>query len=235
MFLQLASNRSRGDHRQQFPAEIVGLDSRAGLFRGVDAVADRHVGRIAAAREPRRIDPVEPPDMPQQLAAGRIPLHAMLSRVGRVDRRLAASTPKSTTPLGISRPFTGLSLPMLLRNLPLRSKRRIARSAASPASTLSLVKPMAVTRPSSLSSRQVSSSFPAPSKISICPTWPAYTAPSLATATAMRRPGGRPSPLQPAGGIEDLDFGIAGGIQSAVRDPRAVIHRDAAQRRPCRL
>src|ERR1017187_8438781 len=94
-----------------------------------------------------------------------------------------ASTPKSTTPFGISNPFSGLSLPMLLRNLPVGSKRRIARPVASPASTSPPTKPMAVTRPSSASSRQVWTSFPTPSKISIWRIWPVYTAPSPATAT----------------------------------------------------
>ena len=84
---------------------------------------------------------------------------------------------------------------------------------------------MAVTRPSSFSSRQVLSSFPPPSKISIWPISPAYTAPSLATATECAGLRSRPAPLQAAGGIEDLDFGIAGGIELPVP-----VNRDAPQR-----
>src|ERR1019366_9584509 len=67
------------------PAEAVDLGARAGLFRDVDAIADRYVCRIAAASEPGRIGAVKMPDVPEQFTGGRVALHAVLARVGRVD------------------------------------------------------------------------------------------------------------------------------------------------------
>ena len=95
-----------------------------------------------------------------------------------------ASTPKSSTPLGIRKPFTGLFLPILLQELaaPVEAPDGAIRGVAHQHAVAGEADGGHAPEQSSRRC-QVSSSLPARSKISICRTSPTYTEPSPATAT----------------------------------------------------
>ena len=159
---------------EQLAVEVVDLERAGRPSRDVDArrATETLVG-LQQPVNPAGSAPSNFPMWPSSLPSRRVALHAVLAGVGGVNDALA-STPKLTTPLGISRPFTRLSLPMLFRNLPCAVEaadgavRRIARQHEIAARSRWRSRGRAA-----VASRQVSGGLPAGSKISIWPASPA--------------------------------------------------------------